>query len=439
MIAGATSVAVALLMAAAGLAVLFDRHVERVAAAGLSDRVEHLASAAELDPSGKLAMPAPPGDPLYQRPFSGQYWQIEAPGAMLRSRSLWDHVLDLPKAADAWVGNVEGPLNEHLLVLIRPITLVAPDGDVPVRIAVSMDRDHLDTARSAFLRDLAPYLGLLGVVLVAALAIAVAVALRPLAAVQDRVAGLTRQQRRRIGTDVPAEVLPLARQIDSLLERQESEVERARLRAGDLAHGLKTPLQALFGEATRLRMRGLEDAAEGIQEIARTMHAHVDRELAKARLASQTGRDSCNACEVAQSVAAVLRRTPAGAVLHIEVSGPAAVHVALNKAELTEALGALAENAVRHARTSVVIACAKEGATAVILIRDDGEGAAPELLDLLPHRGVRLDQRQGGTGLGLAIASDIVASVGGTLRLRNVDRGFEVAVTLPSVAGPAAG
>ena len=57
---------------------------------------------------------------------------------------------------------------------------------------------------------------------------------------------------------------------------------RARARAGDLAHALKTPLQALIGEAARLRAAGAGAAAQGIEEIAGAIDRHVQRELARA-------------------------------------------------------------------------------------------------------------------------------------------------------------
>lgn len=432
--AGACSVALALLLAAGGLAVLFNRHVERVAASELSDRLEHLASAAEISQGGALVMAAPPRDPMYQRPYSGHYWQLEAPAARLRSRSLWDQVLTLPAdMGETWQGELTGPLGEPLLALVRRIDMATPRGDLPLRIAVTMDRADLDAARANFLRDLAPYLALLGLALVTTLAAAVTVALRPLSAIQHRVAALGRDREGRIGANVPAEVLPLARQIDALLENQKAEVERARMRAGDLAHGLKTPLQALLGEAARLRTQGAADAATGIEEIARTMHAHVDRELARTRLASDAGRACCDALEVARSVAKVLRRTPQGAALRIEVEGAAGMRVRLDRTDLAEAMGALAENAVRHARSRVRIICARTGAHVSIRVCDDGPGAAPALLDLLPGRGLRLDERDGGTGLGLAIAADIAGAIGGTLRLRNLDPGFEAELVLPGL------
>lgn len=436
LVAGGAGVALILLLAAAGLALLFERHVDRVAAGELEDRLEHLVSAVEVAPDGALAMTAPPRDPLYQRPYSGHYWQIEGPGATLRSRSLWDFVLTPPPGAEpAWQGSLTGPLDQSLLALGRRIGVATPGGDLPLQITVTMDRADLDAARASFLRDLAPFLAFLGLALVSILGVAVTVALRPLSAIEHRVSALTRQAARRIGADVPAEVLPLAREIDHLLDSQEAEVERARLRAGDLAHGLKTPLQALLGEAGRLRAAGATEAAAGIDEIARAMHAHVDRELARARVAGDAGRSSCDPVEVARQVAAVLRRTPRGAALSIDIHGAAGLRVRLDRADLAEAVGALAENAVRHARSRVEIVCAAAGPQVLIRVGDDGPGVAPELLDLLPGRGLRLDQQDGGTGLGLAIVSDIAAAVGGTLRLRNREPGLEAELALPAASG----
>nr|WP_245218890.1 HAMP domain-containing sensor histidine kinase [Rubellimicrobium aerolatum] len=433
LVAGVAGIALALLLAAGGLALLFDRHVERVAASDLGDRIEHLASAVEVGPGGAPVLAEPPRDPLYQRPYSGHYWQIEAPGAELRSRSLWDYVLPLPaEAGESWQGGGAGPLGEPLLVLVRRIDVAVPGGDLPLRIAAAVDRADLDAARAGFLADLVPYLALLGLALVGTLAVAVGMALRPLSAIGRRVAALSKGEARRIGADLPTEVRPLATEIDALLAAREAEAERARLRAGDLAHGLKTPLQALMGEAARLRAGGPTGAADGIEEIARAMRAHVDRELARARLAAEPGAASCDAWEVAEAVAGVLRRTPEGASLRIEVEGDRGARVRLDRADLAEALGALAENAVRHARDRVAIVCARTAEGVALRVRDDGPGAAEGMLEFLPGRGLRLDQRDGGTGLGLTIASDIASAVGGSLRLRNLRPGFEAELVLPA-------
>ncbi|MEF9604408.1 sensor histidine kinase, partial [Paracoccus sp. PXZ] len=73
-LAGAQALALALALSGMGLAVLFERHVERVAVADLQDRA--LALAAMVQPAG-TRLRAPPDDPLYDQPFSGHYWQVE--------------------------------------------------------------------------------------------------------------------------------------------------------------------------------------------------------------------------------------------------------------------------------------------------------------------------------------------------------------------------
>ena len=46
-------------------------------------------------------------------------------------------------------------------------------------------------------------------------------------------------------SNLPAEVLPLAEEVNALSEAREQQLERARQRASNLAHGLKTPLAVM--------------------------------------------------------------------------------------------------------------------------------------------------------------------------------------------------
>lgn len=435
-VAGAVAITVALLLATWNLALLFEHHTEHVALSDLNNRLEHLAGAVERDRDGKPVLDEAPRDPLYQRPYSGHYWQVELGGEHLRSRSLWDYDLPLPEpdGATTWLGDLPGPAGETLLVLDRRLRMQTPDGEVPLRIAVATDRAELDQIRAEFLRDLMPYTALLGLALLAGGVVQVTVGLRPLSTLSARVRVLNAGGARRIGAEVPVEVLPLAREIDNLLDTREAELERARLRAGDLAHGLKTPLQALLGEASRLRAAGAAEPARGIEEIVWTMQTHVDRELARARLAAEGGAGSSDAVEVARSVAAVLQRTPRGQDLAIALEGPPGLRVRLDRSELTELLGALAENAVRHARERVVIAAERAASRIRIRITDDGPGIEDAMLANVIDRGVRLDERPDSTGLGLAIAFDICRTVGGSLVLKNLAPGFRAEVELPAAA-----
>lgn len=283
-----------------------------------------------------------------------------------------------------------------------------------------------------------PYLGLLAAALIAAGWVQVMVGLRPLAAVGARVAAVRSGAARTLGSDFPAEVQPLAAEVDALIAAREGDIERARARAADLAHGLKTPLQALMGEAERLRDRSLDDEADGIEEVATAMQRHVDRELARARIASRSRAVAADPAVVVARLLAVLRRTAAGGRIDWEIDTAAGVALRIDPDDLTEALGALMENAARHAAGAVRVSLRAEGGTGRIVVADDGPGIPAARLAELTARGARLDLSGPGAGLGLGIAGDIAEAAGGRLELENAAGGGLAAVLHLPVAPLAA-
>src|SRR5690606_30018682 len=217
--------------------------------------------------------------------------------------------------------------------------------------------------------------------------------LRPLNQIRGRIASLRAGSATRMGQGWPAEMRPLAGEIDALLTVREADMERARMRAGDLAHGLKTPLQALLGEAGRIRRIGAIDNAVAIEQIADAMRIHVERELARARIAAAAGGARADIAKTFERVRAVLNHTPDGRRIGWKTDLPEGVAVAMDPADLAEALGALAENAVRHARSEVLIAARPEDGRVRITIADDGGGVPEEHLGRIAQRGRRLDER----------------------------------------------
>jgi len=432
---GACAVIVALGAAGFALFLLFGEHVERRAAAEMQVQLDQLLAGLATGPDG-LAAAAPPADPRFSRPYGGLYWQIDAGGRTLRSRSLWDQALALPVAAgaggEARVHEIDGPEGARLLALERVVRLPERLGGGEARAAVAMDRAELVEARTAFVADLAPYLAALALALIAAQMAQLAYGLRPLGRIHARVAALRAGRAARMGAAWPAEMLPLAGEIDALLAAREADIERARARAGDLAHGLKTPLQALLGEAERLRQGGETRPAAAIEEIADTMRAPVERELVRARAAAAAGSASADVAKTVARIHAVLSRTPDGRRLGWRIAVPPGLAAAIDPADLAEALGALAENAARHARAEVAIDARAEGSRVVITVADDGQGVPEDRLADIRQRGRRLDERLPGEGLGIAIAADVAAAAGGGLEVRNGARGLEAVIDLPA-------
>ncbi|MEQ8899592.1 MAG: HAMP domain-containing sensor histidine kinase [Roseovarius sp.] len=433
-IAGAVATALALGLAGVGLVALFGTHVERRALAELSVHLDQVIAGLERR-GDALVLVTPPADPRFARPYGGLYWQIEAGATDLRARSLWDYELplpeDTPQDGAPHVHEVPGPQGGAVLVLERRVSLPDSLGGGAARAAVAMEAADLVQARRDFARDMTPYLALLALVLVAAGWAQLVVGLRPLRRLGARLSDLRRGDSARIGTDWPGEVQPLAAGMDALLAEREADIERARARAGDLAHGLKTPLQALMGETARLRDAGQGAAADAIESVADTMQRHVTRELARTRSAARARHARADVGQVVERVISVLRRTPEGGRIEWQVSGAHGLMAVIDESDLAEALGALAENAARHAVARVTVLVSKSDDGGVHLeLADDGPGIPEARLADLMRRGTRLDESGPGEGLGLAIARDIVEGAGGRLRLENGAGGLRVTVVL---------
>ncbi|MDP1669742.1 sensor histidine kinase [Phaeovulum sp.] len=438
LLAGAGAIFLSLALAALALSNLFAAHVERRAVAELGVHLDQLLAGIERGTDGALEVAAGPAEPRFQRPLGGLYWQIEAEGAVLRSRSLWDYTLPMPvDVLDDRAGHTHhlaGASGEPLLVFERLVRLPARLGGVAARAAVAMAADELAAAKRAFMADLAPYMVLLAVALIAAGWVQVGVGLSPLAAVKARVAAVRSGALARLGADFPTELQPLAGEVDALLAEREAELARARTRAGDLAHGLKTPLQALLGEAERLRRAKQPESARAIEEITTEMHRAIDRELSRARIAARAASARADVAEAAARILRVIRRSGRGAALEWIFDVPPGLNAAVDIDDLTEALGALTENAARHAKATVRLTATRQREQVLIEVCDDGPGIPADKIEALVPRGARADESAAGAGLGLAIAREIAEAAGGGLTLSDAAPGLRAALLLPAAA-----
>jgi signal transduction histidine kinase len=215
---------------------------------------------------------------------------------------------------------------------------------------------------------------------------------------------------------------------------RDREVDRARSRAADLAHGLKTPLQVLLSDAEQLKRKGETAVAEEIETIATALQRHAERQLSRARMASYSPNASADIAEIAEQVARVMKRTPEGQRLAWRAELSPGVRARIDPQDLAEALGNLTENAVRHARSCTAIEATHDGATARIAIADDGPGIPIEQQEEVLDRGAHLDSTSAGSGLGLAIVKDIAEIWDAELSFETTAQGFTAVLAIPAVA-----
>jgi signal transduction histidine kinase len=441
LLAATCSVVAALVLAGLGLTLLFEQHVERSFERELVNHLNQLTAAFELSTTGAPQVAGPLSDPRFVKPYGGLYWQIEdAAGHAIRSRSLWDFSLDLPpdplSSGALHRHFLAGPAGSQLLVIERGLRL----GDRAFRLAVGIDRREIDQNVRDFGWDTTLSLALLAVVLLGAAAAQVSVGLKPLQGLRAELAKVHGGRSRRLEASFPSEVQPLVDDLNDLLGEQMAAVERARTQAGNLAHGLKTPLTVLAAERRKLAEQGQWAAAEVLGQQIETMRRQIDYQLARARAASSSRVPGVVAPigPVVERLIRVLRRVGPRPELEL-VAAVAAKHVFAGEAQdLEEMVGNLLDNACKWARRRVTVSSENSGGRVAILVDDDGPGLPAERREEVFERGRRLDQSVPGSGLGLAIVRDLAEIYGGRVGLEDSpDGGLRVRLELPT-PGPAA-
>lgn len=427
-------VVVSLFAAGIALQYLFSVNIERSAREDMDAALTRLAAViVPTTETPSLSTPLP--DPRYATPFGGRYWQIEAldTGRVARSRSLWDFVLEVPNA-DEVIHHEVGPEGRHLILLTRQFQIEGPGGFRTYRATVGQDHGPIHIATRQFGQDATQVLLLLGGLIILAAWLQIRLGLSPIRGVKLAIEAVRRGDVPRLEGRFPSELGPLVQEVNALLDAREAMMDRARSRAADLAHGLKTPLAAVHGIAEGLRERGSEVEATLLQDLSFEMSERVDYQM---RLAALRVRTSAHSTRSSLSSAVirtltVLKKTARGERLHwiAELSDDCWVDV--HRQDLMELVGITLENAAKWTSSRVLVRSMRHHDRAVLEICDDGPGIPQEQMVSLGTRGLRLDQTLPGYGLGLAIAAEILEINHGSMTFSHAQMGgLVVTITLP--------
>ena len=241
----------------------------------------------------------------------------------------------------------------------------------------------------------------------------------PLNNLRVRLAAVHNGHDRRVEGAYPAEVQPLVNDLNALLDHREHAVRRAIDKAGDLAHGLKTPLAILAHEAERANASGHADiaaaVAQQVDRMRRQVHYHLAHARAAASGAAPGARSSIS--ESAEGLMRALRRLYAERGLAIEAQVPAHLSVRVQREDLDEMLGNLLDNACKWTRSQVTITASTTGDEIQIDVDDDGVGLPESMRDAALIRGVKADEAAPGSGFGLAIVRDLAELYTGSISL----------------------
>jgi signal transduction histidine kinase len=244
---------------------------------------------------------------------------------------------------------------------------------------------------------------------------------RSIAQVRGHLADIHEKPERRLTGNYPAEIAPLAADVNRLLDQRDAMVARASLTAGDLAHGLKTPLAILTQDGERAARNGHADLAASIVEQVDRMRRQVDTHLARARIDTSRHRVVV-AVSLLESIEGIVRTLARlyderGIVFEVRVSE--SIEVMATREDLDEILGNVLDNACKWARTSCRVDARIEAGRVAIVIDDDGPGIPVSIRDRVPARGMRADEAPPGSGLGLSIVCDLAHAFGGHMSLHD--------------------
>ena len=255
--------------------------------------------------------------------------------------------------------------------------------------------------------------------------------------VRARLLSVHRGEERRVTGSYPTEVQPLVDDLNTLLDDRERMVQRAIAKAGDLAHGLKTPLAVLSQEAERASHSGHADVAESVGREVERMRKHIDYHLAQARAAASGGAPGTHSPikPAADALARTMLQLHADRGIAIDVRVSPDHGVRCQREDLDEMLGNLLDNACKWTRSRVVVSSNTSNGHTLIVVDDDGPGLAPAMRESVLRRGVRADEAVPGSGLGLAIVRDLAELYGGSIELdESANGGVSARLRLPAHA-----
>lgn len=260
-------------------------------------------------------------------------------------------------------------------------------------------------------------------------------AVRPIHAVIDQAEDIgARSLDRRIQAYAETiEYRRLVHVLNTMLDRLQAAFEAQRRFTADASHELRSPLTAMRGEIELALRRDRTDEEyrdvlrSTLEEVAR-LSSTSEELLTLARSDAQTLHPASQRLDVAKRVARVverLRETGHQRGVELALTGTESLHATVDGEILERVTWNLVGNAIRHARSRVVIETGLDDGDLVLTVVDDGSGLGSVDPDALFERFYRADVArtpdgtEGGTGLGLSIVRALALAHGGSATAEN--------------------
>lgn len=312
----------------------------------------------------------------------------------------------IPATGQSAFEQIELAEQPHLIYSFS-VSFASQNQNVPVTIRIIKDEREFQQQIDQFNQQLWTWLLILMFVMLVFQLSWLVWTLRPLARFTQELHSVEQGKSMQLSSQYPTELQAVARQLNILLNTEQTQRKRYRNALADLAHSLKTPLAVIKSQA---------DLSEASSEQVSVISRIIGHQLKRAQTAAAA---SWHLGIRVDDVAAKLLRTLAKIYREpqINLSGEMADEAVFkgDEADLTEILGNVLDNACKAAKSTVKLTVTGDAYQLLICIEDDGPGISEALQNQIFERGIRADSYHQGNGIGLAIVRDLVDSYNGRI------------------------
>jgi two-component system sensor histidine kinase PhoQ len=285
-------------------------------------------------------------------------------------------------------------------------------------VASSLDAYHEQI--KSFRQQLIGWFAGLVLLFVATLALLVRWLSQPLRRLESEIKDVEAGRRETLGEDWPEELTLITGNLNALLAGERERIKRYRDTLGNLAHSLKTPLAVMrqsLGASAAPDKRALDAEIERMSNI-------IEHQMKRAAASGGVllGQAPVDVAPIVAELRVALTKVYGNKDLLFETAVAAGAQFIGDRADFTELLGNLLDNACKWARSRVRISAlidATDGTRTglALAVEDDGPGIAAADRAKVLQRGGRADEATPGHGLGLSMVHDTVALYGGSMRI----------------------
>jgi signal transduction histidine kinase len=228
--------------------------------------------------------------------------------------------------------------------------------------------------------------------------------------------------------------------MNAMLDRLQAASDRERRFVADASHELRSPIASL---RTQIEVQQKYSASNGEQEdLLSSQLAEVSRMerlvrdlLVLARADERKMAARLRPVRLQDLVLEEVAGLAGPGRPHVDVTGVDPVTILGDPAGLGRVVRNVLENALRHARSSVVVTVRTDGDDVELRVANDGPEIPTDASERIFERFTRLDEGrardEGGAGLGLAIVREIVLAHGGRIWIDDVGPGACFVICLP--------